>query len=236
MTAHVSTVRVRRRRAERGRRSMDLALRTFAAAAVLLAATLAVSAFPQRAHASEPLVIPERVGSFARAEGERWGYLYSNTRGVGAIIGRGTRSDTKKVVRTIEYGIAANEGGLKLNVVAEHTVRYEVYASGAKRGQIYRVYQPKVRVRTASGRLFYLWKLKVSLKSAVMSSNETDGGGEVYRVRHQLTLSLPRQPLLPRNRWIELARQLAEAKTGPYIRSVTIVPNGGWGRVVVGFE
>lgn len=236
MSVHVSTARLRQMRGVSRRRTLDRAIRALAVVVVVLAAMGAAVAVPRRAYASSAMVIPERVGSFARAEGERWGYLYSNTNGVGATIGRGARSDTRKVTRTIEYGVVANKGGLKLSAIAEHTVRYEVYVSGEKRGQIYRVYQPKIKLRSASGRLFYLWKLKVSLKSTLLSLTEVAGGGEVYKVKHQISVTLPRQPLLPRNRWIELARQLAEAKTGPYVRSIAIVPNGGWGRLVVGFD
>lgn len=235
MSSNVSAFGVRRRRTARARESVGHLPRWVAVAVLLLAATAGAVTVPQRAFARS-VVIPERVGSFVRVEGERWGYLYSNTKGVGAAIGRGARADTRKVTRTVEYGVSANKAGLKLDVIAEHTVRYEVFVNGTKRGQIYRVYQPKVTIRSASGRLFYLWKLAVSMKSTVLSLTETLGGGQTYRVKHQITLTLPRQALMPRSRWIELARQLAEAKSGPYVRTVTVLPDGAWGRLVVGFE
>lgn len=236
MSAIVGAALSRLSRARRAREARSRTRVQLVVAGALLIAGLLVAGAPVQAHAARSLVIPEGVGSYLRAGGERWGYLYSGQRGLGGTVTKGTRSDTRKVTRTIEYGIGANERGLKFDAVAEHTVRYEVYVSGPSRGRIYRVYQPKVTFRRASGQMLMLWKLTVSLKSTIVSRADTASGGEVYRVKHQVTLKLPRQPLLPKSRWVELARQLAQASTGPYTRTVSIVPNGGWGTLVVGIE
>lgn len=202
------------------------------AAAVFVLAGLALTA-PSRAVAVQTLRIPEKVGSWATSGNERWGYDYSSVAGLGGTVSNGARSDTRKVTRTLVYRVSGDRAGLKLDVRALHTIRYEVYVSGPHRGAVYRVYKPTVVLRSASATYLLLWRLSVKMANAVISVIGTPAGGSTYIARHAITLTLPRQATVPGGAVGEVMRRYFSLVSGEYERSVTLVPDGRWGYLVV---
>jgi len=177
--------------------------------------------------------LPESGGKQVVLGIESWRYADSNSFGILSGVTRGTRSDTRKVVRSIEYAMKGYGRGIKLDIMKLIRIKYEVYSEGPRKGKLYRVYEPTVTSESKMAYYLGLFRMTVSQKSSVLEYGIRQNGIGVVVLRDAYTFKLPRQFPFGYNSLTDLLRQAFKIDSGCMERTFTIVPNKNYATIEI---
>lgn len=196
-----------------------------------LLVSAAVLAIDPVSLAAKPVVLTEKPQAKVGNKISVWYYSSARDSKVAATISKGIKKDTTKVVRTIRNDIKGMSRGVSLDISKEIKLTYEIYTSGAKKGELYRINKPQIKHVSKKARYLGLIKLTVSPKIEVVSYSIDQKGRAVVLLTEQTKFTLPRQFPLRRDTLTELLRQSFNIESKAVERTIVVMPQGQYGTV-----
>ena len=179
------------------------------------------------------LRIPNAPGASATQGIESWRNVAGNQGTEGCSLSRGTRKDTVKVTRTIQYLIKGNSNNVRLNIEKRIVLKYEVYTQGPNRGKVYRMYKPTTRVIQKECRYLGIFKLTTRTRSTLVGYGLGLAGDAYGQLEETTAFTLPRQFPFKRDVFTEFLRGLFHIDLKTSQKEYRIVPSGSYGYVSV---
>lgn len=207
---------------------MQIAIALCAACLLIVA-----SMVPLPAYAAVTIKMPERVNATQRKDINYWTYQYSNKSGVAAQVSKGVRKDTEKVSRTLLNEIKGLRRGINLRLAKQVKINYEVYKSGPKKGQIYRVYKPTIKHTSKTASYLGVFRLSVSPNVRVTSNYVDSRGRGIVKISEQTTFKLPQQFPIRRDAFSQMLRQQFKIQSAQATRTFIITPNKNYGTLSI---
>lgn len=205
-------------------------LSTLLLAGVCISIILPVSAF------AKPITLTEKKQVKVGDDVSKWYFTTARDSHVAAQISKGRRKDTAKVVRTLRNDIKGKARGITLDISKEIKLTYEVYTSGPKKGELYRINKPEIKHLKKSARYLGIIKLTSKPRVEVISYDISSDGSALIVLKEQTLFTLPRQFPMKRDTLTELLRKSFKIESKQVERRITIVPKGSYGTVQLDIE
>lgn len=179
------------------------------------------------------VTIPNVAGKSVKSGIESWRYVGGNQNGTGCFVSKGTRKDTVKITRTIQYLMRGNKNNVQLNIEKQVILKYEVFSSGPQKGRVYRMYKPTMHVVLKECKYLRVFRLTTHAKSALLEYGLGFKGDGVAQFEESTYFTLPQQFPFRRDAFTEFLRRLFRVDFKTSQKEYVIAPGSAYGSVSV---